>query len=54
MRNWRMRLKVGFINKLSKTLSIELRNYINEYFSFGDFVFIDPESPDGRSHAPLT
>lgn len=35
-------LKVGFINKLSKTLSIELRNFINEHFSFGDFVFIDP------------
>jgi len=37
-------LKVGFLNKLSKTLSIELRNYINEYFSFGDFVFIDPKN----------
>ena len=37
-------LKVGFLNKLSKTLSIELRNYINEYFSFGDFIFIDPNN----------
>jgi DNA-binding NarL/FixJ family response regulator len=37
-------LKVGFLNKLSKTLSIELRNYITEYFSFGDFVFIDPKN----------
>lgn len=37
-------MKVGFLNKLSKTLSIELRNYINEYFSFGDFVFIDPKN----------
>ncbi len=37
-------LNVGFINKLSKTLSIELRNYINEHFSFGDFVFIDPKT----------
>jgi len=37
-------LKVGFLNKNSKTLSIELRNYINEYFSFGDFVFIDPKN----------
>ena len=35
-------LQVGFINKLSKTLLIELRNFINEHFSFGDFVFIDP------------
>jgi len=37
-------LKVGFLNKLSKTLSIELRNFINEYFSFGDFIFIDPNN----------
>lgn len=37
-------MKVGFVNKLSKTLSIELRNYINEEFSFGDFVFMDPKT----------
>jgi CheY-like chemotaxis protein len=37
-------LEVGFINKLSKTLSIELRDFINEHFSFGDFVFIDPST----------
>jgi CheY-like chemotaxis protein len=37
-------LKVGFLNKNSKTLSIELRNYITEYFSFGDFIFIDPKN----------
>jgi len=37
-------LKVGFLNKNSKTLSIELRNYIAEHFSFGDFVFIDPKN----------
>lgn len=37
-------MKVGFINKYSKTLSIELKNFIREYFAFGDFVFIDPES----------
>ncbi len=37
-------LKVGFINKLSKTLSIELRNFIHENFFFGDFVFVDPGS----------
>lgn len=35
--------KVGFINKHSKTLSFELRNFIFEYFAFGDFVFINPE-----------
>lgn len=37
-------LNVGFLNKLSKTLSIELRNYINEYFAFGDFVFVNPST----------
>jgi CheY-like chemotaxis protein len=37
-------LQVGFINKLSKTLSIELRNFIHDNFSFGDFVFIDPKN----------
>ncbi len=37
-------LHVGFINKLSKTLSIELRNFIHENFSFGDFIFIDPKT----------
>ncbi|HNX86539.1 MAG TPA: PEP/pyruvate-binding domain-containing protein [Bacteroidales bacterium] len=37
-------MKVGFINKRSKTLSIELRNYINEHFFFGDFIFIDPRN----------
>jgi CheY-like chemotaxis protein len=35
---------VGFINKNSKTLSIELKNFIREYFAFGDFVFIDPDT----------
>jgi hypothetical protein len=38
------KMGVGFLNKNSKTLSLELRNYINEHFSFGDFVFIDPRS----------
>jgi len=37
-------MRVGFINKVSKTLSMELRNYINEHFSFGDFVFVDPKT----------
>ena len=34
----------GFVNKESKTLSIELRNYINDHFFFGDFVFINPKT----------
>jgi len=37
-------LKVGFINKNSKSLSIELRNFVSEYFAFGEFVFLDPET----------
>ncbi len=37
-------LKVGFINKNSKTISIELKNFITEYFAFGDFVFLDPDT----------
>jgi len=36
-------VKVGFINKHSKTLSYELRNFIFEYFAFGDFVFVNPD-----------
>lgn len=35
-------VRVGFINKHSKTLSHELRSFIFEYFAFGDFVFVDP------------
>lgn len=35
-------IKVGFINKNSKSLSIELRRFIKEFFAFGDFVFKDP------------
>lgn len=36
--------RVGFIHKHSKTLSIELRNFIMNYFAFGDFEFVDPET----------
>lgn len=35
-------LHVSYINKNSKTLSIELRDFINEYLAFGDFIFRDP------------
>lgn len=35
-------LKVGFIHKYSKTLSIEVRNYIIKQFAFGEFIFRDP------------
>lgn len=37
-------LKVSYINKYSKTLSLELRNFINEYLAFGDFIFRDPDT----------
>lgn len=45
------KLKVGFINKNSKTISVELKNFIREYFAFGDFVFIDPESGEEIARA---
>lgn len=37
-------LKVGFIHKYSKTLSLELRDFVMKYFAFGDFIFIDPDT----------
>ncbi|OFX69876.1 MAG: phosphoenolpyruvate synthase [Bacteroidetes bacterium GWE2_29_8] len=36
------KLGVGFIDKNSKTLAKELKDFIREYFAFGDFVFKDP------------
>ncbi len=38
------KLNVGFIHKYSKTLSIEVRNYIIQNFAFGEFVFRDPNT----------
>ncbi len=35
-------LGVAFINKYSKSLSVELRNYIIKYMAFGDFIFRNP------------
>ena len=35
---------VGFIVKYSKTLMLELSEYINREFSFGDFLFTDPKT----------
>lgn len=37
-------LNVGFIHKYSKTLSIEVRNYIIKQFAFGEFIFRDPDT----------
>lgn len=38
------KLNVGFINKNSKTLSLELKDYIMEHFNFGDFIVRDPKT----------
>ncbi len=35
-------LKAGFVNKNSKTLIQEIKQFIIKYFAFGDFVFQDP------------
>ncbi len=37
-------LGVGFISKNSKTLNIELRDYVISHFGFGDFIFRDPKT----------
>lgn len=34
----------GFIHKYSKTLSLEVRNFIIRNFAFGEFIFRDPET----------
>ena len=43
-KNIAQELKVGFLNKNSKFLSIELRDYIMEHFNFGDFIVRDPKN----------
>mgnify|MGYP005847703169 CR=1 FL=1 len=35
-------IKVGFLHKMSSSLTYELRNFIREYFAFGEFVFVNP------------
>ncbi len=45
-------LKVGFIHKYSKTLSLELNDFVVKYFAFGDFVFIEPETGREIFRAP--
>lgn len=46
------KLKVGFLDKNSNKLSIELRDYVIDNFAFGDFVFKKPitEEEVGRAH----
>jgi CheY-like chemotaxis protein len=45
------KLNSGFVNKLSKTLTLDLRNYILSNFGFGEFVFIDPDSKEEVARA---
>lgn len=42
---------LGFIDKGSKTMQLELRNFMMEYFAFGDFVFYDPETKNEIARA---
>lgn len=37
-------LEVGFLHKYSKSLSIELRNYLITQMAFGDFIFRNPDN----------
>lgn len=37
-------IRVGFINKNSKSLNRELRKFIVNYFAFGDFIFVNPDT----------
>lgn len=37
-------IRVGFLYKKSRELSRELRDFITEYFAFGEFVFKDPST----------
>ncbi|MBU0487399.1 MAG: phosphoenolpyruvate synthase [Bacteroidetes bacterium] len=43
--------KVGFIHKYSKTLLHEIKDFITEYFAFGDFIFVNPETHEEINRA---
>jgi len=45
-------VKAAFLNKMSKTLLMELREKITENFGFGDFIFSNPET--GEEEARIT
>jgi CheY-like chemotaxis protein len=38
------RMGVGFLHKYSKSLTLELRNFIIRNFAFGEFIFRDPHT----------
>jgi CheY-like chemotaxis protein len=42
---------VGFMHKYSKSLSLELRNYIIQNFAFGPFIFLDPKTKEEVARA---
>ena len=44
-------LGVGFIHKFSKTLSLDLKNYIVSNFGFGDFIFRNPSTMEEIARA---
>ncbi len=45
------RLNVGFLHKYSKSLTLELRNFIVQNFAFGEFIFRDPKSQEEVARA---
>lgn len=45
-------LHVGYMHKSSPTLSMDLRNFIIQFFAFGDFVFVDPVTKQEVHRAP--
>ncbi|MFP4060687.1 MAG: PEP/pyruvate-binding domain-containing protein [Bacteroidales bacterium] len=44
-------MNAGFLHKYSKTLSLELRDYVIRNFAFGDFIFRDPETDEEIARA---
>ncbi len=43
--------KASFLHKYSKTLEIELRNFMLRYMNFGDFIFRDPDTGEEIARA---
>ena len=39
-------IKVGFIHKYSENLALELKNFMNLYFAFGAFQFVNPQTKE--------
>ncbi len=44
-------LNASFLHKYSKTLEIELRNFMLRYMNFGDFIFRDPSTREEIARA---